>query len=225
MIFDAMNVFNNDDPKTNGEEFFYNSIKDKIDVIFDIGCRTDSEFVSFTGEVHYFDPVPEFIENLKRQTKLNRVAYCNNVGLGDEQKELYYYPRYQSFYNRITSCHIDDDRNKILLKIIKGITYIAENDIKGIDFMKIDTEGFELFVFKGFEDFLEKVKIIQFEYGGTFLDNRIPLLELITYLEAKGFHKFSYLTSKGTVPITNFDDHCQYCNIVCVHKNSNIVPY
>lgn len=51
-------MFNNDDPKTNGEVLFFNTIKDKIDVVFDIGCRTDSEFVNFTGEVHYFDPVP-----------------------------------------------------------------------------------------------------------------------------------------------------------------------
>lgn len=214
-------MFNNDDPKTNGEVLFFNTIKDKIDVVFDIGCRTDSEFVNFTGEVHYFDPVPEFIENVKGQTKLNSVAYCNNVGLGNEEKELYYYPRYQSFYNRITSCHIDDDGNKILLKIIKGITYITENDIVHIDFLKIDTEGYELSVLQGFEDFLEKVKIIQFEYGGTFIDNRITLLE-ITYLESKGFYKFSYLTSIGTEPITNFDNHCKYCNIVCVHKDSDI---
>ena len=48
------------DPKTNGEELFYLSIKDKINVIFDVGCRSDSEFICFHGEVHYFDPVSEF---------------------------------------------------------------------------------------------------------------------------------------------------------------------
>lgn len=30
------------DPKTNGEELFYNNIKDKINVIFDVGCSYDS---------------------------------------------------------------------------------------------------------------------------------------------------------------------------------------
>ena len=218
-------MFNNCNPKANGEELFYNKIKDHISVIFDIGCRTDSEFINFAGEVHYFDPVPDFIEAFKEQPKLNSRSFCNNVGLGNENKAIYYYPRYQSFYNRTVSCQIDDDENKITLNIIKGADYVAGNNIKSIDFMKIDTEGYELNVLEGFEDYLEIVKVIQFEYGGTFLDNNTKLIDLIKYLELKGFHKFSYLTNYGTEPITDYEDHYKYCNIVCVNKKSNFVPY
>jgi hypothetical protein len=76
------------------------NIRDKIDCIFDVGCRTDSEFVNFTGEVHYFDPVSEFIEELKKNkngNNVNKKAYFNNFGLGEENKQTYYYPKYQSF--------------------------------------------------------------------------------------------------------------------------------
>ena len=59
-------MFNNCDSRTNGEYTFFMNIKDKIDCIFDVGCRSDSEFVNFTGEVHYFDPVSEFIEELSK---------------------------------------------------------------------------------------------------------------------------------------------------------------
>ena len=218
-------MFNNCDPKTNGEEGFYNKIKDNIGIIFDVGCRTDSEFINFTGEVHYFDPVPQFLDVLKQQKKLNSASFVNNVGLGNENKEIYYYPMYQSFYNRTVSCKVDDEQNKFILNIIKGSKYITDNNIKSVDFMKIDTEGYELNVLQGFEDFLENVKIIQFEYGGTFLDNNTKLLDVIKYLELKGFYKFSYLTDKGTELITNFDDHYQYCNIVCINKKSNIIPF
>jgi FkbM family methyltransferase len=218
-------MFNNCDPKTNGEEGFYNKIKDYIGVIFDVGCRTDSEFINFTGEVHYFDPVPQFIDVLKQQKKLNSASFVNNVGLGNENKEIYYYPTYQSFYNRTVSCKVDDEQNKLILNIIKGSKYITDNNIKSVDFMKIDTEGYELNVLQGFEDFLENVKIIQFEYGGTFLDNNTKLLDVIKYLELKGFYKFSYLTDKGTELITNFDDHYQYCNIVCINKKSNLISF
>ena len=58
--------FNNCDPKTNGEEKFFMNIKDSIKVIFDVGCRSDSEFINFSGEVHYFDSVNKFIEELKK---------------------------------------------------------------------------------------------------------------------------------------------------------------
>lgn len=59
-------MFNNCDSKTNGEYKFYMDIKDNINIIFDVGCRSDSEFICFSGEVHYFDPVNSFIKNLKK---------------------------------------------------------------------------------------------------------------------------------------------------------------
>jgi FkbM family methyltransferase len=218
-------MFNNYDSKTNGEYKFFMDIKDNIKVIFDVGCRTDSEFIHFSGEVHYFDPVNDFIEQIKKQSNLNVISFFNNFGLGEENKQIYYYPKYESFYDRINSCYVSDDSNKILLQIKKGKDYVIENNIKNIDFLKIDTEGYELNVLQGFEDFLENVKIIQFEYGGTFLDNNKKLVDVINYLEKKGFHKFSYLTNSGTTIITDFTDHYQYCNIVCINKNSDFVPY
>ena len=160
-------MFNNCDFKTNGEEKFFIDIKDKVNVIFDVGCR-ESEFINFNGEVHYFDPVNDFIENLKNQKNTNKKSYFNNFGLGNENNEFYYYPKYQSFYDRINSCGMSDDSNKILLHIRKGKDYVINKNIETIDFLKIDTEGYELNVLTGFEDYLENVKIIQFEYGGTF---------------------------------------------------------
>lgn len=71
--------------------------------------------------------------------------------MGEANTTLYYYPKYQSFYNRTTSCKINDDKNKILLNIKKTKDYIIEKNIEHIDFVKIDTEGFELSVLKGFE--------------------------------------------------------------------------
>jgi FkbM family methyltransferase len=218
-------MFNNCDSKLNGEFNFFMKIKDNINVIFDVGCRSDSEYVKFTGEVHYFEPVNKFIEELKKIKNLNEISHFNNFGLGEDSKELYYYPKYQSFYDRINSCSVSDNSNKIILHVKKGKDYVISNNIQNIDFLKIDTEGYELKVLQGFEDYLRNVKIIQFEYGGTFLDNNTKLIDVINYLEQKGFHKFSYLTNYGTVLITDFTDHYQYCNIVCVNKNSSFVPF
>jgi FkbM family methyltransferase len=218
-------MFNNCDSKTNGEEKFFIHIKDKINIIFDVGCREDSEFINFNGEVHYFDPINKFIENLQNQKNINKKSYFNNFGLGNENNEIYYYPKFESFYDRTKSCGTSDSFNKILLSIKKGEDYVINKDIKSIDFLKIDTEGFELNVLKGFDDFLKNVKIIQFEYGGTFLDNNTKLIDVINYLKNKNFYKFSYLTNESLIPITDFNDHWQYCNIVCLNKNSDFVPF
>jgi len=40
-------MFGDCNSKTNGEEKFFIDIKDKINVIFDVGCRQDSEFINF----------------------------------------------------------------------------------------------------------------------------------------------------------------------------------
>jgi len=151
------------------------------------------------------------------------MSFFNNFGLGEENEDLYYYPRYQSFYNRTKSCAICDESNKILLTIKKGSDYMVQNNIETIDFLKIDTEGYELNVLKGFNNFLENVKIIQFEYGGTFIDNNVTLIEVINYLRDKGFYDFYYLTANGAVIITDFADHYQYCNIVTI--NNRFINY
>ena len=218
-------MFNNCDYKTNGEEKFFKSIKHQINVIFDVCSSSNSEFIYFNEDVHYFNPVNEIIENLKKQKNINRNSYFNNFGLGNENSQFYYYPRYESSNDRINICEISDENDKILLYIKKGKDYMNSNNIKNIDFLKIYTRGYEFNVLQGFEEFLEDIKIIQFEYGITFLDNNIKLIEVINYLEQNGFYNFSYLTDKGPVIITDFKDHYQYCNIVCVNKNSNFIPF
>jgi len=218
-------MFNICNSKTNGEYDFFLSIKQNIKSIFDVGSRSNSHFTEFEGEVHYFDPVALFTMNLASQPNKNKKSFFNVFGLGDENKDLYYYPKYQSFYDRVNSCKVSDDSNKMVLKIKKASDYIIDKNIESIDFLKIDTEGFELNVLKGFEDKLEIVNIIQFEYGGTFLDSNVRLRDVIEYLEGKGFYKFSYLIQNGTAPLTDRNDHYQYCNIVCINKKSGFIPF
>lgn len=209
-------LFNNHNPETNGEKLFYETYKNKFKVIFDVGCRSDSLFTTFTGEVHYFEPCQQYLEQLQLEKQnQNSQSFFNPFGLSDENKILSYYPNYQSFFDRIQSCGRSDEPNKILLQVKRADEYIHANNIQTIDFLKIDTEGYELKVLKGFGESLSIVKIIQFEYGGTFLDNNTKLSQVIDYLETFGFTGFSYLCPQGKVLLPDYNDHYQYCNIVC----------
>ena len=67
----------NCDSRTNGEYLFFNRIKDNIDLIVDVGCGTDSDYLEFKGEVHYFDPEGTFIESLSREKNSNSLAVFN----------------------------------------------------------------------------------------------------------------------------------------------------
>ena len=113
---------------------------------------------------------------------LNSASTFNNFGLGEENCELYYFPTYQSFFNRIKSCELNDDANKVIRTVRTGKSYITMKNIETIDFLKIDTEGDELNVLLGFEDFLPKIGIIQFEYGGCFIDSDTKLIYIHIYI-------------------------------------------
>lgn len=121
------------------------------------------------------------------------------------------------FFKGINSCKVYDSRNKIELDVKTGKDYVTDKNIQHIDFLKIDTEGNELKVLKGFDTFLNNVNIIQFEYGGTFKDSNIKLKDVIDYL-SEWFEEFSYISPNGLVKLENYNDHYNYCNIVCFNK-------
>ena len=169
-------------------------------------------------EVHYFEPDTEFLNKLKTQKTKNKKSYFNEFGLSDNEGEFTYYKNFQSFLNRKKTFPNQDKNNKIL-KLKKASTYVSELSIDNIDFIKIDTEGYELNVLKGFEDKLNIVKCIQFEYGGTFFDAEIKLVDVINYLKNFGFYDFYYLNGRNDLSkIENFSDHYQYCNIITENK-------
>lgn len=213
------NPFNNPNSKTNGELDLVNRIGQDLKMVFDIGCRSNSLFLNLNAACHYFDPVKDFIDDLSQEKNNNKQSYFNAFGLGRKEEDLWYYPRYESFLNRIKSCSKNDEDNKILLKIKTAKDYIEKHNIKSIDFTKIDTEGYELSVLEGFGKYLKIIKLIQFEYGGTFIDSGVKLDEIINYLKSHGFDRFSYLVKNGTQLITKTKDHYRYCNIICANTN------
>ena len=107
---------------------------------------------------------------------------------------------------------------KSVFEVKRADEYIQKNNIKSIDFLKIDTEGFEFNVIKGFGDEIQKVKVIQFEYGGTFIDSGDKLKDIVEYLARYGFGSFYYLKYEGMILLDNLDDHYEYSNIVCFNS-------
>ena len=217
-------IFENDNPQTNGEHMFVRFLESigKVNIIFDVGCRYDSEFINVKGTVHYFHPLPCFIEELRHSpVNYNLKSIFNPFGLSDISGLAMYYPNAQSFINRPVFCN--SDQTPVELKLKRGDEYMISNNIENIDFLKIDTEGYELKVMKGFGEKLKNNNIIQFEYGGTYKDSETTLRETISYLEQFGFCNFSYLTHYGTERIIDFTDHYRYCNIVCINKNLDAI--
>ena len=53
---------------------------------------------------------------------------------------------------------------KLDIKIVKLKNYLSDNSMKNIDFLKIDTEGYELEVLKGLKKKISSVNLILFEH-------------------------------------------------------------
>lgn len=198
--------------------FFKQFIEPTAKVIFDVGSRFDTKFSDFHGIVHYFEPNTNFLEKLKPLVK-NKNCYFNNFGLSDKNEMIEYYNEQQSFVHRKLT-HPDTYMNwtKSIFEVRRADEYIKNNTIKEIDFLKIDTEGYEFNVLKGFGDELKIINCIQFEYGGTYIDSGDKLKDVIEHLARYGFTDFSYLEFDGLIPLTSFEDHYQHTNIVCFNS-------
>jgi FkbM family methyltransferase len=212
----------------------YNEHHLKINGVISIGSHDGSETKTFedkgVNNFIYFEPSIKNFELLKGNITDNGNLY--NIALGEENKKMILYVENNNggmssslLKSKLHSVYYPH----IVFSEFEEVDMMRLDDIvfdrSKFNFINMDVQGYELNVLQGFGDFLKNVKIIQFEYGGTFLDNNTKLIDVVNYLESKGFYKFSYLTNNGPVTITDFKDHYQYCNIVCINKNCDFVPF
>jgi len=171
----ALRIFlyseNNGNPnfQLNGEDLFIDNLmkylhkscsKEKV-VLFDIGANvgnytqlllSKSSQVKVRVEVHVFEPTHSCFEELQtRFFGLNSVLLNNKaVSNGNGTTTIYYNKQKSalaSLHRRnLNSYSIALDQSE-LIETIRLDSYISENCINHIDFLKIDIEGHELIAF------------------------------------------------------------------------------
>jgi len=99
--------------------------------------------------------------------------------------------------------------------------YMEQNEIKHIDFMKVDVEGHEMVVFEGMGCYLNSdfVDYIQFEYGGANLDSMISLMNFYELFESKGFRLTKVMP--GGLQIREYEsflENFEYSNYVAISE-------
>ena len=162
-----------------GEKFFIKKIlapsqpKLCIDIGANIGNYTLELLKLTNAKVISFEPLPITFDKLKEKIKLfsDRVV-IENVGVGCLNSELafHYNPKvseHASFSEEIKKISYISYDQKIVVPVISLDSYCLRNNITEIDFIKIDTEGYEKEVFEGAKMVFEKIrpKFIQIEFG------------------------------------------------------------
>jgi hypothetical protein len=131
-----------------------------------------------------------------------------------------YYPKFESFVDRKVSPGSDDPLGGYL-DLKRADNYIQSKGISKVYFLKGDTEGYDLRVLKGFGVNLSTLRFIQFEYGRTYRNAENQLKNVINYIADKKIEKTIYPSIARLIPITNYSDHYQYCNVFCSNLSFN----
>jgi len=171
------------------------------DIVFDVGAHY-GEWTSNVRKfyrwcvVHAFEPLPKAFEALcinqpeYLTVPINYAVSCDN-GITDFWEYLDV-PTLSTIYKR-SKFNMDRfgvaEPTLISVNKISLDSYCNTCEIDHIDFLKIDSEGSEFDILKGAHDLLhqQKIKYIQFEYGGCFCDAGITIKEVYLYLNSFGY--------------------------------------
>ena len=209
-IFTAAHEDRVEDPRFNGELFLVEAMsRGGLDTVFDVGANrgdwTDAVLRhSPTANVHAFELSPRTAQRLStRFAGVNRVV-VNSFGLSDVAGEVEF--RDIPGASELNSLIVDNDlhvgRASTIAKarVERGDTYCERNGITRIDFLKVDAEGADHLVLRGFEEMFRsrRIRLVQFEYGYASVYSRFLIQD-----HADFFARFGYtirpLRSRGVV--------------------------
>ncbi len=173
-------------------KFLKKNKHDEFKLLIDIGAHKGESIELFSKnfiikKIISFEASPINFKYLKNNVEKNKQAYKNteivleNIALGAEDKiikfnqfdesssstikeideESRYYKRKFRLINFLNN---KETYQKLKIKISKLKDYIEKNNIEKIDFMKIDTEGYEFEILLGLENKIRLVDIIMFEH-------------------------------------------------------------
>lgn len=209
--------------EVNRLNFFLNNPKLIVDIGANVGNYT-SEIVSKYPEceIHLFEPAKINFEKLKsRFSELN--VHINNCGISNLKCEGNLYSDYSgSGLASIGKRRLDhfDIKYDVFekIKIIRFEDYWVETlNKRVIDLVKIDVEGYELDVLKGFGKALEIANVIQFEFGGCNIDTKTTFQDFWYFFKENSFQIFR-VTPFGVQKIdayTEIDEFYSTTNYIC----------
>ncbi len=214
--------FNNCNFLCNGENLVVGSFITENDLVIDAGAHVGGwsksvlEATNFDCTIYAFEPVPNTYKILEEQNKkqYENKVFCFNIALGKEEAELdinYFFQRESdcsTLFNRPVLCEIPVKKIKVPVTYLDKFAY--DQRITRINFLKIDTEGAEFDILVGAENLIKNnnIDVIQFEYGGTYLDAHITLFQVYNYLKSNNYLIFRIIP-QGLIYIPNWNNQLE----------------
>jgi len=201
---DAVENWENGDEATNGEAFLVRVAGPHLQVALDIGANLGRWSLLLTGvnprcRIHAFEASPATFRSLTENVRGFPLITPRSLGLGEREATLEFLDYgansgLSSFVSRKTTTGLSEER-RVQVPVTTVDRFLAEVGAGTVDFVKIDTEGFEMAILRGMRGCLadRRVNFIQFEYGGTWLDAKETLAGASELLSGHGYHLFRLL--------------------------------
>jgi len=225
----------------NGSElFFIKNIlagqfkNNKSPLFFDVGANIGNYTLALrenitNANIYAFEPVKQTFEQLENRVGDNAKLF--NIGFGNLPGKGLLYNVLNTTVSEIATTHKDilldvfkssDDIEAIEFEVDTIDNFCSSNNIRAIDFLKIDVEGNELPVLQGASTMLENnaIKIIQFEFNTHNVYSRVFLRDF--YLLLKDF-EFYRLKKDGMVSLGEYNPANEIFtaqNLVAIHKTA-----
>jgi len=200
-----------------GEEAFLDSIAPQLQggVLFDVGANYGSYTdhllrIAPTARIHTFEPHPQTFARLAARTDQTRVTLVQ-AALSDSAGTLELF----DFAARDGSTQASLSRDAVAIyedAIISHRiacttldTYLDEQGIETVHFLKIDTEGFDLNVLKGAAHAIRerRIRIIQFEFVPANIATRVTMRDFFEALP--GYHIYRLCLNGALLPLFPYD--------------------
>ena len=184
---------------TNGEEVVLRKLaKFGFSELFDVGGNVGDYSIMLRkyfpeAHIHTFEIVPDNAELIRNNLRGMSGIQINEIGLSNVNGNIRI--KYFGKGSALNTQHDYPHKGPsewIECPVQRGDDYLAENNIKAIDFLKIDTEGSENTVLEGFEQAFKNgaIRVVQFEYGYVNILAKYLLID---------FYKFSVSTGMSLV--------------------------
>ena len=183
-------------------------------IILDVGANIGnwSKLVNsqlMSCEIHAFEPSRETFFVLAEFAKSVPNVQIYNFACGDENtsRNLYYdeVKSGMASLSKRNLKHLNINFEKFESVEIQRLDTFLNNSAIKPDALKIDVEGHELEVLKGLGEHIYRLKVIQFEFGGTDIDSRVFFHDFWSFFEDKEFDLYR-LSPRGKIRVSSFQE-------------------
>jgi FkbM family methyltransferase len=165
--------------------------------VLDVGANagqfaTALRRIGFRGAIISFEPIPEVFDAIR--TKMARDANWSghNLAVGDNEAVLELNVMASSVYSSFNSpVDSQDGRNRIVrtcrVPVIRLDRFLDQRDL-GRTLLKVDTQGYEIQVFRGLGDRLATLRAVMCEVSVNALYDATPSMnQIVNFLSERAF--------------------------------------